>query len=411
MSNVGNTDDSNKSIGLSFGMYRRRVVEQVMGRRDLSSMAKIESYSIAGMSNHKTWSTLSSSLTTGRRGNLKPDEAAKGRKELLKTGQLRIKKRENGTAEISLVLRKDIEKPEVPTYVEGAFFKTPAYRQFLADRSAFLDRVIAAKDLSHSDKVIAFGAGRFIDPNTWTINASYRAIGEAVGYSMETAKLSIGRLFARGYFKKRNIDGRAPVLIPTMSVSAAVAPRGRAHSRWDLGKNPGKDPGRHPGNANLRSDHLAGVSAPNSGDHGCTGDFPSGRRPRQGAGRFQDAKQPVPTERRAMTRVNDLSFLAEDASTSSLAAEAPPAPSSHVVQAASAARRDELVQEALKQLGCSGVENADCFWLVRHHYGESKVGLVKIALEAYGPDETWERAIEAIETGEDIGRALWVPDT
>jgi hypothetical protein len=65
---------------------------------------------------------------------------------------------------------------------------------------------------------------------------------------------------------------------------------------------------------------------------------------------------------------------------------------------------------ALKQLRCRGVENADCFWLVRHHYGESKVGLVKIALEAYGPDETWERAVEAIETGDDIGRALWVPD-
>jgi hypothetical protein len=58
-----------------------------------------------------------------------------------------------------------------------------------------------------------------------------------------------------------------------------------------------------------------------------------------------------------------------------------------------------------------GVENnADCFWLVRHHYGESRVGLVKIALDAYGPDETWERTIEAIETGDDIGNALWVPD-
>jgi hypothetical protein len=268
MSTVGNTDDSNNSIGLSFGMYRRRVVEQVMGRRDLSSTAKIEAYSIAGMSNHKTWSTLSSSLTTGRRGNLKPDEAAKGRKELLKAGQLRIKKRENGTAEISLVLRKDIGTPDVPIYVEGAFFKTAAYRQFLADRSAFLDRVVAAKDLSHSDKVIAFGAGRFIDPNAWTINTSYRAIGEAVGYSMETAKLSIGRLFARGYFKKRNIDGGAPVLIPTISVSAAVARRGLAQSHFVPGRDPGKDPGKDPGNANLRSDHLAGVSVPNSGDYG-----------------------------------------------------------------------------------------------------------------------------------------------
>jgi hypothetical protein len=57
-----------------------------------------------------------------------------------------------------------------------------------------------------------------------------------------------------------------------------------------------------------------------------------------------------------------------------------------------------------------GVENADCFWLVRHHYGESKVGLVKIALEAYGQDETWDRAVEAIETGDDIGHALWLPD-
>ena len=470
MSNVGNTDDSRKSTGLSFGMYRRRVVEQIMGRRDLSSTAKIEAYSIAGMSNHKTWSTLSSSLTTGRRGNLKPDEAAKGRKELLKAGQLRIKKRENGTAEISLVLRKDIETPEVPTYVEGTFFKTAAYRQFLANRSAFLDRVIAAKDLSHSDKVIAFGAGRFIDPNTWTINASYRAIGEAVGYSMETAKLSIGRLFARGYFKKRNIDGRATVLVPTISLRAPVASRGLAQSRWDPGNDPGKDPGKHPGRANLRSDQLAGVSEPNHGDLRDTGDFPSCRRPRRGA---------------AMND-GDLSLLVDEAmslsaSTVSLAAETP---SAQAGRSHAEGRRHELLQDCrvqaaphelpddfvfdrdwlrslgvddacineeierfrdwagangvlraswsitwrnwwlspyqnlpvggqlrvLKQLRSRGVENADCFWLVRQHYDESKVGLVKIALAAYGPDETWERAIEAIETGEDIGRALWVPD-
>jgi hypothetical protein len=240
MSNVGNTDDSRKSSGLSFGMYHRRVVEQIMGRRDLCSTAKIEAYSIAGMSNHKTWSTLSSSLTTGRRGNLKPDEVVKGRKELLQAGQLRIEKRENGTTETSLVLRKDIQTPDVPIYVAGAFFKTTAYREFLAGRSAFLDWVIAAEDLSPTDKVIAFGAGRFIDPNTWTINTSYRVIGEAVGYSMETAKLSIRRLFARGYFKKRNIDGGAPVLIPTISLRAAEARQGLAKSRCD----PGKDPGR-----------------------------------------------------------------------------------------------------------------------------------------------------------------------
>jgi hypothetical protein len=67
---------------------------------------------------------------------------------------------------------------------------------------------------------------------------------------------------------------------------------------------------------------------------------------------------------------------------------------------------------ALEQLRCraGGVENADCFWLVRHHYGESKIGLVKIALATYGPDETWNRTIDAIETGNDIGHALWVPD-
>jgi hypothetical protein len=66
----------------------------------------------------------------------------------------------------------------------------------------------------------------------------------------------------------------------------------------------------------------------------------------------------------------------------------------------------------LKELRCraGGVENADCFWLVRHHYGESRVGLVKIALDAYGPDETLDRTSRAIETGDDIGNALWVPD-
>jgi len=29
---------------------------------------------------------------------------------------------------------------------------------------------------------------------------------------------------------------------------------------------------------------------------------------------------------------------------------------------------------------------------------------------SYGPDETWDRVVEAIEAGDDIGHALWEPD-
>jgi hypothetical protein len=319
---VGNTDADRKGTALSFGMYRRRVVEQIMGRRNFPPAAKIEAYNIGEVSNRGTWSTLASSRTTGRRANLKPDEAAKSRRELLKAGHLRIKKRENGTTEISLVLRKDIETPEVPVYVDGAFYKTAAYRQFLAERTAFLDWVIAAKDLSHTDKVIAFGAGRLIDPNTWTINASYRAIGEAVGYSMETAKLSIGRLVARGYFKKRNIDGGALVLIPTISLRAA-----------DPGKGPGKDPGKDAGKANRRSVDGAAVSSANLGDLGYIGDFPSMRRPRSRAAPCDDSLLAC-SELGADTLITSATHTASAASTLMAVAEQQPSLSASTISSA-----------------------------------------------------------------------------
>jgi hypothetical protein len=52
---------------------------------------------------------------------------------------------------------------------------------------------------------------------------------------------------------------------------------------------------------------------------------------------------------------------------------------------------------------------AECFRLVRENYGESRVGLVVRALEQDFEEDVLADIIQCIETGNDIGHALWRP--
>lgn len=54
---------------------------------------------------------------------------------------------------------------------------------------------------------------------------------------------------------------------------------------------------------------------------------------------------------------------------------------------------------------------AQCYALARRNFPESKIGLVTRALKVWGIDEVFRRIEEAVETGDDLGHALWVPET
>ena len=51
----------------------------------------------------------------------------------------------------------------------------------------------------------------------------------------------------------------------------------------------------------------------------------------------------------------------------------------------------------------------NCYALVREHYGEGKVSLVARALKEMAPEEVYRRITETIETDNDLGHSLWVP--
>jgi hypothetical protein len=160
---------------LKFRMWRRRVVEQIMSRspKELPPAAKLVAYSIASRLHQTTRTTPSSSLTIGKSAGLKPDEAQKGLDMLVAAGHARIKRRDNGTRDTSLVFRDNIEAPYVPVIADSAFFKTPAYFRFLTERAKFLDELFADGKLTSIDKVIAFAASRFIRADSGTIEESY----------------------------------------------------------------------------------------------------------------------------------------------------------------------------------------------------------------------------------------------
>ena len=67
-------------------------------------------------------------------------------------------------------------------------------------------------------------------------------------------------------------------------------------------------------------------------------------------------------------------------------------------------------KETRKRLGERGASpKAECYRLVREHYGESRVGLVSRALEVDSPEEVLDEILDAIETENNIGYALWRP--
>jgi hypothetical protein len=214
------------SDDLSFRTWRRRTVEQIMSRKDLSPIARLIAYSIAERLHQVTRSTPSSSMTLGRPVGLKPNEAQKGIDELVAESHARIKRRENGTRDLLLSERGDlVDVPYSPVLAPSAFFKTRAYPRYLTERAKFLGKVFADEFLTPADKVIAFGATRFLEVESRTIDQTFEAIGHVVGYGAAAVRRSVGRLVAAGYFSKDRAPGKRALLAPAMGDSATVKSR------------------------------------------------------------------------------------------------------------------------------------------------------------------------------------------
>jgi DNA-binding MarR family transcriptional regulator len=247
------TSANEKDSGdLSFRKWRRRVIDQIMIREQLSPTERVIGYVIANLLNQHTRSTSSSSMTIGRKAGVTATEASDALAKLEKAGQVRTKKRDNGIRDTFLVLRDDIEPPDMQILATGDFFKTAAYRQFLSTRAMFLDQLFADKKISPTDKLIAFAASRFIKAEDNMIEESFKTIGSAVGYSWEATRKSIDRLVDAGYFDKRHVPGKKSILAPVISLpqmSAAI-------------RDPGTDPGTDPGMPKSRNAHLTVVSSP-----------------------------------------------------------------------------------------------------------------------------------------------------
>jgi hypothetical protein len=251
-------DDSEK---LSFRKWRRRTVEQIMSRKDLSPIARLTAYSIAERLHQATRSTPSSCMTLGRPVGLKPNEAQKGLDELVAERHVRIKRRENGSRDLLLSERSDIESHYVPVFAPSAFFKTPKYLKFLTRRAKFIDRVFADESLTPADKLIAFAATRLIEVESETIDQTFEAIGRVVGYSWEATRKSIDRLVAAGYFDKCSVVGKKSILAPSLPRIAAT----RVKTSLKIQRNrqdPGMDPGTDPGTAKSKDPCGTVTSSP-----------------------------------------------------------------------------------------------------------------------------------------------------
>ena len=354
----------------SFRSWRRRVVEQIICCKDLSPIARVTAYAVASLLNRETRSTFASSMTIGRLVRLLPDEVANGLTELVKAGQVQVKRRENGRRDVFLVYRKDIESPYVPMLADSQFFRTPKWRLFLAERARFLDTIFADQNLSPTDKVIAFGASRLIMVEYRLILATYKKIGEVVGYSRETAKLAIGRLVNAGYFEKKNVDRKTMALFPMLE-----------------GKRAGKPVGSRVGKAYLRSAGLTGASSPKPAILGIPGAILSFRQ-------HQSASPPDAEHDGLSALVGDglpaSTILNAEVSFAPKVADEGATPSSSPSHEAAIAARN-------------------CYALVREHYGEGRVSLVARALKEMAPEEVYQRITEAIETDNDLGHSPWVP--
>jgi DNA-binding Lrp family transcriptional regulator len=402
VSKKGEADADHKA----FKTWRRRVVEQIICRGDLSPVARVTAYAIADLLNKDTRSTFASAMTIGNKVGLQFSEASEGLGELVKARQARTKKRENGTRDIFLELRNDVDTPELPIYADKAFFKTPQYRQFLADRARLLDAIFADERLSPTDKVIAFAAMRFIDVKHWVTSESYRTIGEAVGRSRETAKRSIRRLDDAGYFNRYDID-RSLALFPTALHrrrsgqssgldSGSGQESGRQSSGLDSGS--GQESGQSSGlgsvHPNLRSANFAGGSAPNPMASRAPEALPSYRRPRSNAA--IDKANPFDTlaaygaEAASGPEASNEGVIAERASWP----DAPP-------------RRDDLLAEATFLLKARAPSaRAFCYELVRKYYGKGKLGCVTNSLNTQSEEEVLADIIDVIKAGGDLGATL-----
>jgi hypothetical protein len=244
---------------LSFRKWRRRVVEQIMSRKDLPPIARLTAWSIAERLHEMTRSTPSSSMTLGRAVGITPNEAQAGLDALVAAGQAQIKYRENGTRDIRLLLRDDIQERDTPVLAESAFFKTSAYPAFLSVRAIFITKLFADRDVSSTDKVIAFAATRFIEVESGTIDHTFRAMGAVVGYGSEAVRKSVGRLVTAGYFSKDRSPGGKAVLTPAMD-----------SGMWSS-TGPGTDSGMDSDTAKSRSDDFTDAFSPipsTSGDSG-----------------------------------------------------------------------------------------------------------------------------------------------
>jgi hypothetical protein len=160
MSNVNSAPGGREA--LAFGTWRRLVVTQIICRGDLSPAARVVAYAIAQASNRNTRSTYASSMTIGQKVDLFPDEVSAAITEVVKNGQARTKQRDNGTRDIFLLLRGDVEMPDLAVRAGSEFYKTGKYRQFIVERAKFLDRIFADRRLTATDKIIAFAALRLI---------------------------------------------------------------------------------------------------------------------------------------------------------------------------------------------------------------------------------------------------------
>lgn len=198
---------------LSSRMWRRRVREQNMLRKDLSSNAAVTAWSIADLL-HDT-STTSGNDTIAHHVGLKQYQAAAGVKELVEKGQARTPRRDNGTRDTFLILRNDIDieyLPPVGARRDKSFYKTGRYRDFIKERGKLVDQIMAHKSLTATDKRIGFAATRFLDMNDWTVEESIGRIGEVVGLSADTARRSMEKLIRAGYFQATKVPGKRNIL-------------------------------------------------------------------------------------------------------------------------------------------------------------------------------------------------------
>ena len=227
---------------LTFRKWRRRVTEQIMSRSatdsfdgpGLSPAAKLVGYSIAERLHPATRSTPSSNMTLGKPVGLRPDEVQRGLDELIEAGQARISYGENGARNVLLVLC-GIQSPYTPLLAESGFFKTRAYTAFLTARARFPAKLFADRDVSPADKVVAFGATRYIEVEGCTIDQTFSTIGAAVGYGAEAVRKSIVRLVTAGYFAKDRAPGRKAVLTPTMESGTNSGINSGTNSSMDSG--------------------------------------------------------------------------------------------------------------------------------------------------------------------------------